>query len=119
MTFTVNGVDLTPYVAYQGMKWQISDIDAPNSGRTLDGIMHRDRVASKVRLDITCRPLTMSEASIVLNAIMPEWVTVVYTDPYLGADNTLTMYSNNRPAAFLLDRDGGLWSGITFPLIEQ
>ena len=121
MIFQIGGVDITPYVAYNGFKWQRSDLDAPNSGRTLDGLMHRGRVASKIRLDITCRPLLASEARIVLNAILPEWVTVTYTDPMNGSSVTKTMYSNNNPASFLLKkRDGGeYWSGITFPLIEQ
>ena len=121
MTLTVNGVDMIPYIAYNGLKWQRSDIDASDSGRTMDGIMHRGRVATKIRLDVTCRPLKATEASIVLQAILPEWVTVTYTDPMEGHDVTKTMYSNNNPATFLIARTNGLhlWSGITFPLIEQ
>lgn len=120
MTVTVNGVDITPYIANKGLKWQRSDVEAPDSGRTLDGLMHRGRVATKIRLDITCRPLTSSEASVVLNAIYPEFVTVLYNDPMYGTV-TKTMYSNNNPASFLLRRADGTewWDGITFPLIEQ
>ena len=120
MTLTVNGVNMLPYVAYQGLKWQRSDIEASDAGRTMDGILHRGRVATKVRLDVTCRPLTSSEASIVLNAILPEWVTVTYTDPMSGTV-TKTMYSNNNPASFMLKKKDGreYWNGITFPLIEQ
>ena len=120
MTFTVNGVDMLPYIAYQGLKWQRSDVEAPDAGRTLDGVMHRGRVATKIRLDVTCRPLTAAEASTVLNAILPEFVSVTYTDPMSG-NVTKTMYSNNNPASFLMRRKDGSewWSGITFPLIEQ
>ena len=57
MILTVNDVDMIPFIAYQGLKWTRNDIDSPNSGRTLDGLMHRGRVATKIRLDITCRPL--------------------------------------------------------------
>jgi len=122
MTFTVNGVNLLPYLAAEGLKWKLSDLDAPDAGRTLDGMMHRNRVAQKVDLEITCRPLTTSEASTVLQAINPEWVTVVYDDPREGTTATKTMYSNNRPAAFLQQNwagSGYVWTGITFPLIEQ
>lgn len=120
MTVTVDGVDITPYIANRGLKWQRSDVEAPDAGRTLDGIMHRGRVATKIRLDITCRPLTSGEASIVLNAIYPEFVTVSYNDPMYGTV-TKTMYSNNNPASFLLRRADGTewWDGISFPLIEQ
>lgn len=121
MTLTINGVDITPYIANRGIKWQRSDLDAANAGRALDGSLMRSRVASKIRLDVTCIPLTSAQASKVLTAIMPEWVTVVYTDPQLGRDVTKTMYSNNNPASFLLKRPDGTeyWDGITFPLIER
>lgn len=121
MVLTVNGVNLIPYIAYGGVKWQRSDIDGPNAGRALDGDIIRDRVATKIRVDVTCRPLYLHEASIVLSAIMPEFVNVIYTDPQAGGVVEKTMYSNNNPAQFLMkDRAGReMWSGITFPLIER
>ena len=121
MTLKINGVDMTPYIANRGIKWQRSDLDAPGAGRSLDGKLMRSRVASKVRLDVTCTPLTAEKASIVLTAIMPEWVEVTYTDPQVGKDVTKTMYSNNNPASFLMRKPDGTeyWDGISFPLIEQ
>lgn len=124
MTLTIgtggSAVDMTPYIASGGVKWSRNDIDSPNTGRTLDGLMHRGRVSTKIRLDITCRPLKASELSIVLTAIYPEYVTVTYTDPMLGTV-TKTMYSNNNPASYLFKRPDGTewWSGITFPLVER
>lgn len=117
----VDGTDLTPYIAFKGVKWTRNDVDSPDTGRTLDALMHRGRVASKIRLDISCKPLTDSEASTVLNAIYPEYVTVQYTDPQAGGLVTRTMYSNNNPASYLLNREGqeDLWDGITFPLVER
>ena len=94
--FTVNGVNLTNYLAEDGIRWTRFDVEAPDTGRTLDGVMHRGRVASKVRLDVTCRPLKSSEAQTVLQAIYPEYVTVRYTDPQCGPV-TKTMYSNSIP----------------------
>ncbi len=121
MTFTIDGVDMTPYVAYGGFKWSRNDVDSSDAGRTMDATMHRGRVATKIRLDITCRPLLLSEASIVLTAIMPEFVTVRYTDPQEGIVVTKTMYANNNPASFSIKKSNGLeyWGGITFPLVER
>lgn len=121
MTFQINGIDMTQYVAYGGFKWQRSDIDASDAGRDLTGRLRRNRVASKVRLDITCRLLTSDEAKVVLSAIMPEYVTVRYYDPEIGDITEKTMYANNNPATFQLRKPDGTvwWSGITFPLIEQ
>lgn len=119
MKVEIGALDITPYIAYGGLKWQRSDIDAADSGRTMDGVMHRGRVATKIRLDITCRPLTETELNTVLNAILPEYISVKYNDPMYGVV-TKTMYSNNNPASFLIKKRNGteLWGGVTFPLIE-
>lgn len=121
MTLTVNGIDMVPYIAYGGFKWQRSDIDGSDAGRDLTGRLRRNRVTTKVRLDITCRLLKTEEVSKVLTAIMPEYVSVTYHDPQAGGIVTKTMYSNNNPATFQIrQKDGTVWwSGVTFPLIEQ
>lgn len=117
MVLKINGIDLTPYIQQKGIKWQRNDLDGSNAGRTMDGTMHRERVTSKVRLDITCLPLTSEDASVVLNTIYPEYVEVEYVDPMYG-HSIRTMYSNNTPATFI-DTATDLWEGITFPLIER
>ena len=120
MRLTVNSVDMTPYIAFGGVKWQRNDIDSVNTGRTMDGLMHRGRIGTKIRLDITCRPMTATELSTVLNAIYPEYVIVYYDDPMLGYVQK-RMYSNNNPASFMMVQPNGdeMWTGVTFPLIEQ
>ena len=120
MILTINGVDITPFIASGGIKWSRTDIEAPNTGRTMDGTMMRGRVTTKIRLDITCIPLIASDLATVLNAIYPEFVTVRYTDPMYGTC-IVTMYSNNNPASFLVTKPNGdeYWTGITFPLIER
>lgn len=120
MILEIDGVNIVPYIAYGGVQWQRSDVDGEGAGRDLTGTLRRNRVATKRRLDITCRPLKAEEASIVLTAIMPEWVTVRYTDPQVGAVVTRRMYANNNPASFLMKKSDGTewWTGITFPLIE-
>lgn len=121
MTLTINGVDITPYVAFGGIKWQRNDVDGWDAGRTMSGLMMRQRISTKIRLDIKCRPLKTSEMSIVLSAIMPEYVTVTYTDPQLGSNRTATFYSNNNPASYLISRTNGeeYWTEISFPLVER
>lgn len=120
MVLVVNGVDMIPYVAKGGFKWSRNDVDDPDTGRNMSGTMIRGRVATKIRLDITCRLLTSEEAAIVLTAIMPETVTVRYYDPQIGDTVYKTMYSNNNPAQFTVRKKDGTewWGGITFPLVE-
>lgn len=121
MKVKANGIDITDYIAFRGLKWSMNDVDSPDTGRMLDGEMERTRVATKIRLDVTCRPLLLSEASELLTAIMPVFIQVEYTDPQIGSSVTKTMYSNNRPAAFCIKKPDGreYWDGIAFPLIEK
>lgn len=121
ISLTVNGVNMIPYLASKdGLKWSRNDVDGSNAGRTQDGTMYRDRVATKIRLDCSCRPLTAAELSTVLNTIQPVYVSVTYDDPLLGR-RTAQFYSNNVPAAFLLEQPNGTayWGGVSFPLIER
>lgn len=119
MYLAIDGTDITGYIFKGGIAWQRSDVDAENSGRTLDGTMHRSRVATKVRYDITCRPLRLSELNMILNLILPEYVTVTVDDPLYGRV-TMTMYSNNNPATYAIKQADGTewWNGVSFPLIE-
>lgn len=117
----IDGTDITELIAYQGVQWKRNDIDGPNAGRTLSGLMIRDRVATKIRLDITCRILNREEVRTLLNLLMPEFVSVTYDDPMDGVV-TRTMYANNNEAKFLrsLDNDSDeLWNNVTFPLVER
>ena len=117
----IDGTDITDLIAFQGVQWKRNDIDGPAAGRTLSGLMIRDRVATKIRLDITCRPLTLTEGRLLLNLLMPEFVTVTYDDPMDGLVFR-TMYANNNGAAFLMARADDAqeyWNGVTFPLVER
>lgn len=118
---SIDGTDITNLIAYQGVQWKRNDIDGPNAGRTLSGLMVRDRVATKIRLDITCRQLTLPEVRMLLNLLMPEFVSVTYDDPMDGLV-TRTMYANNNGAQFLFARDGDTkewWDNVSFPLVER
>lgn len=118
---TIDGNDITHLIAYQGVQWKRNDIDGPSAGRTLSGLMIRDRVATKIRLDITCRQLTLDEARMLLNLLMPEFVSVTYDDPMDGLV-TRTMYANNNGAQFLFARDNDTkewWDNVSFPLVER
>lgn len=120
MVVRVNGVDITELIAYRGLSFLYSDVDSPNAGRTMDALMHRGKIAEKIRLDITCIPMRKEEARALFNLIRPEYVTVEFDDIQDGMV-TKTMYSNNKKVNYLLRRKSGeeLVDGITFPLIEQ
>ena len=82
--------------------------------------MIRDRVATKIRLDIKCRPLNQTDLYLLLTTISPEFVSVTYDDPMEGP-TTKTMYANNNEATFFKQKDDNteIWTDISFPLVER
>ena len=121
MTFQISGTDITPYIAYGGLKWQRADVDGPNAGRDIDGNLIRDRKAVKIRWDVTCVPLTAEQMATILSLIQPEWVMVTYTDPVTGNNVTSQMYANNFGMNYqMITRQGvEYYAGLTFPLIMK
>lgn len=117
----INGVDVTEYIEMNGMKVTRNDIDSSNAGRTLDGTMHRGRVTQKKKIEVKCRPLKQAESEVLLTLINPEYVTVDYVDPQLGARYGIQFYSNNVPASLLYINPEGtaVWKDISFPLVER
>lgn len=114
----VNDVDLTRYIDEGGLEYSRNDLDNDTT-RTLDGLMHRNRVAIKDKLTVKCRPLSQADVRILYKAIEPQTVKVKFWSPRAGLV-TKTMYSNNVPATVMqVDEDGNpTWEGIEFPLIE-
>lgn len=122
MVFEIDGTDITPYIAFEGLKFTTFDLDSDEAGRTLDGNLRRSRVATKVRWDVPCRPLKTSELTKLFQLLKPEWVQLRASDPLFGL-RTSTFYSNNNSIEMKItskdSEDGELWDGLTFPLIER
>ena len=106
MILKVGNLDLTPFIAYGGIKWQRSDVDGKNAGRMLDGTMQRDRVAIKSDLTLPAAPLRRQNRQKNLSAIEPEFVTLTYTDPVTNSTKSGQFYSNNFPSTFAMVRNG-------------
>lgn len=120
MIMEINGVDITPYMSFKGLKYTTFDVDSEEAGRTLDGTMVRSRVATKVRWDVQVKPLRTNQITTLMNLISGETVTVRASDPVQGL-RTSTFYSNNNALEMEItsyDEEGELWSEFSFPLIE-
>ena len=74
VVFKIDNVDFSDCLVEGGLKWQRNDLDAEGSGRDLSGLMNRDRVATKIRLDVTTIPLKTARLSQLLQAIYPKSV---------------------------------------------
>lgn len=101
------------------------DVDY-NSGRAADGTMYRNRVANKVKLQISWPPMTPDEAKTVMNAASAETFQVTYYDLRNGSAPsylvTGTFYCGDQSAPiYSFNHDGAgstLVSNVSFDLIE-
>lgn len=114
-------VDITPYIAFQGLTFSRNDVDAPDAGRDMSGLMHRGRVAVKEKMNINTIPLTKSQSASLQQLLYPETVQVRVTPyPRTNAAYTMNMYSNNVKVTYLIHYSSGEdMQSLSFPLIEN
>ena len=120
MQIMIDGTDITGYIKFQGLKWARNDVDGPTAGRNMAGNMIRDRVGTKMRMDISCRPLKDAEHKMLMQLLMPEFISVYYDDPVYGT-GTKVMYANNHDSEYCIKKPNGeeYWHNVSFPLIER
>lgn len=117
--FEVNGVDFTRFIAEGGLKWERNDIDSTKTGRTMDTIMHRTRLAIKRKLYITCMPMRHDDLIALNKAILPQFIKVRFLDPIDGL-TTKTFYGSSVQSTTQYTQNGETWwDGPTFNLIER
>ena len=120
---TINGTDISNYIAFRGIKWSYRYVNGKNGGVTLAGGTQLDVLATKSDLNITCVPLAYSDVQILLNLISAPSCSVTYDDPLLGTV-TKTMHPSGQSAAFMAEDNTAnldpqmLWDGISFKLEE-
>lgn len=111
----VGGVFVRSPSAFQ---WSLQDISSPDAGRTEDGLMHKDRIGQKVKIQLSWNNIPTSDASAILTAFNPEYVEIKYLDPMAGDYLTKTFYVGDRSAP-MYNATVGLWSNVSFNIIEQ
>ena len=119
--FRLGGVDITADIDLSGCKWSENDLDAPKSGRTLDGVMHRQKVAEKKKAEIKLRRLKAERLNVILPILRQQYFTVE-TDMFPGSGYaTLSMYNSTRGGMIaIIDTDGKVWYDDTsFNIIER
>jgi len=114
-------VDITPFIKYQGVTFSRNDVDSPGAGRDMAGNMHRGRVASKEKMNISSVPITKAQSAMIQTLLFPETI-IVRVNPYprTNSSQTFYMYSNNVKTQYLQHtEDDDDIQEISFPLIEN
>lgn len=112
-------IDITPYIAFQGLTFSVNSIDAPDAGRDMSGLMHRGMIAIKEKMNIQTIQLTKSQASTLISLLLPQSFQVRVTPyPQTNAAKTMTMYSNNVKTTYTIKCANDELMSLSFPLIE-
>ena len=115
-----NWVNIVPYIAYQGLEGSLNSVDGSNAGRVIqNALMTRDLLAYKHKWQITTRPISLSDATMIENLLLPEFFKV-NTDYYTPGTNTqYTVYSNNVTKAYVINKGSYPLVKLSFPIVER
>lgn len=119
LTFKIDGVEYKNFITLGGIKWSRNDLDDSTTGRTLDGVMHRNRIAYKIKLEVSLKRLTQEQLTQLNNALLPTFINVTYLDPISGVV-TKTFYGSTISAAIAYEINGIVtWDNGTFNVMEK
>ena len=102
--------------------YTLSTLDASSSGRNQAGMMFRDVVADKTKLQVSWGPLSSEQISMILQLVDEAFLTLRYPDAYTGAMREMVCYVGDRssPVYRLADDSGEWkWQKLSFSFIER
>lgn len=117
--FKIDGQDFTDVLPEGAIKWARNDLDSEQTGRTLDGIMHRTRVAIKAKLSITAKRISTERLMELNAALKPAFISVTYLDPMDGIVTKQFYGSTVESTTQIVMGGETYWTGTTFNLIEK
>lgn len=116
--FKIDGVAIPTPSEYT---FNVEDLSSQNTGRTLDGMMHKDVVAVKDTYDCTWKRLSWQDAADLLNAInAKEQFSFTHADPRVpGRFITGIYYVGKRSSVALnLNNNSNTWHDIKMTFIQ-
>ena len=116
----LNGYDITRYILLGGFSASENDIESPDAGRTMDALMHRDKIGQKNRADIKLVPVKKAVLDDIIPILRNQYITCE-TDLFAGMPLSMQMYNSTRKYGVnLIDTQGETWYLDTaFNIIER
>lgn len=116
MTLTVNGHDITPYIAARGL--QRTRRDVTSELVTMDGVTHRAIISSKTDLTITLQTMDESTLRTVLGWFEGTGINVSYSDIVNGNMELTMMLDGYTNGIAVVVGNAAYWDGATIALRE-
>lgn len=113
----VDGVEIS---APSSFTWNVQDISDSDAGRTLDGVMHKNRIAQKRKLELIWNAVKFgTESAAIITAFTPEYINITYPDPQDGAVATRKFYTGDKKTSVKCWWEGNqLLTELSFNVIE-
>lgn len=117
----INGIEIANLIKVDGFEWQRNDLDGSGAGRSVTGKAIRDLIASKIRLDCTCRELTSAERAAMEYILFGSEFLTVTCDDAIFRGSARTMYCSSMSSGFSRRKQNGTeyWKNAKFVLVEQ
>ena len=120
-TFVINGHDYTELLAADGLKPSRNDLDKDGSGRNLlDGLMHRNRIATKMTYQVSFNRLTPEQLMQLESDMGGQYVNVTLLEAKTNSHVTRTYYTSTINEGVQRAINGQTYyEGVTFDITER
>lgn len=114
----INGHDYTKYIKRKGVSWARNDLDSEEAGRTMDGVMHRSKVATKRTVGFKLVNVPRNILAQLDKDLGAETFSATYLD--LHGVSTRTFYCSNLSGNLnsVYDDGDSEWGDAAFNMIE-
>ena len=100
-------------------QWGLRDISASDAGRTMDTIMHKNRVGQKREIKLQWNAVRPDTVAKVLQLFNDEYFEYTYLDPMSNTMETRTFYRGDSDADLYTWALGGIYTSVGFTIIER
>lgn len=110
--------DFSGKIQRKGISWSRDDLDGEESGRTMDGVMHRAKVAVKRNMSFKLMKMSREDLAYLDDCLSQETFTLRYFD--LHGSMEKEFYCSQLKATFVDVGDGinGTWADGEFNIHE-
>ena len=112
----------TPLPNPKSMEYGLQDLDSEDgAGRNQQGLMFRDRVATKRKLTCQWPPMDGEKLSTILSAIEHVFFEIEFPDAKTGKRDVMTVYVGDRTSPMYTIREDGtwIWNGLSANFVER
>lgn len=110
----------TPFPTPKEISYTLSTLDSSSSGRNQRGVMFRDVVADKRKIQVKWGALDNEQCAALLQLVDDATFDLRFPDAHTGQMETMTCYVGDRQSPIMIMTSDNVWrwQGVSFSFIE-